>query len=85
MYSINIPIIKEKLMLGNDIIYFNVIDISTTDCNNHVMEQREIRFGITPIEISISRHYKQCTKIGLNLCNRFSLNIEFVYEKPKNR
>ena len=84
MYSINIPTIKEKLMLGNDIIYFNIIDISTTDCNNHTMEQREIRFGIIPIEISISRHYKQCTKIGINFGSRFALNLEFIYEKPKN-
>jgi len=84
MYSISLPSIKERIMWGNDIIYFNIIDISTTDSNNHTMEQQEIRIGLKPIELTISRHYKQCTKIGINI-NRFAFNMEFVYEKPQKQ
>ena len=48
------------------------------------MEQQEIRIGLKPIELTISRHYKQCTKIGINI-NRFAFNMEFVYEKPQKQ
>ena len=41
MYSMNVPKIKETLSLGNDIIGLKIIDISTTDSENHTRQQKE--------------------------------------------
>ena len=56
MYSIKLPQIKERVSIGNDLIGFNILDITTTDSENHTMGQREIRLTISPLDFEISHH-----------------------------
>ncbi len=76
-YSIELPKVKERIKLGNDIIGFVVIDVET-QMQGYKSKQREIRLGINPIQFEITHHFKQCLKFGLSL-NRFALRTEFQY------
>jgi len=82
MYSIQLPKIKERISLGNEIIGFNVLDITTTDSENHTMGQREIRLIINPLHFEISHHYRKCITFGIKIF-RFALRIEISYGKSE--
>ena len=82
MYSIKLPQIKERVSIGNDLIGFNILDITTTDSENHTMGQREIRLTISPLDFEISHHYKKCITFGVKIF-RFALMTEISYGKSE--
>jgi len=82
MYSIHLPKIKEKINWGNDSIRFTILDINTTDSENHTMFQREINFTINPIQIQISYHHKKCLSIAFKIF-KYSLSVEVDYGKSE--
>lgn len=78
MYSINMPKIEETVSIGNDIIYFQVLNISTTDSENKETHQKEIRLKLTPVSLEYSHHYKDSLVFAIRIFNKsISLRIEY--------
>jgi hypothetical protein len=82
MYSINMPKIKETLSLGNDIIGLKIIDISTTDSENHTRQQKEARIQINPLCLEYSHHYKDSLVFGVSIFKK-SISIRIKYGKSE--
>ena len=79
MYNIELPKIKERVNWGNDTIRFIIIDV-TTQMKGYTSKQREIRFGITPIQIEITHHFGEIVKFGFSIF-RFAIRSEIQYGK----
>ena len=84
MYSIKLPNIKEKVNWGNDTINFIILDINTTDSENHTMFQREINFTLRPAQIQVLYHHKKCISVAFKIF-KYSLSTEIGYgESTRN-
>ena len=77
--NIQLPVIKERINWGNEIIGFIILDI-TTQMDNHFAKQREIRFVIHPLQLEISHHYKDCIRVGFSIFH-YALRSEIKYGK----
>jgi uncharacterized membrane protein YeiH len=78
-YNVELPVIKERINWGNDIVGFVVLDI-TTQMPGGTSRQREIRLGITPLQFEITHHFGQILKFGLSIFN-FAIRSEIQYGK----
>ena len=77
--NIQLPVIKERINWGNEIIGFIILDI-TTQMDNHFAKQREIRFVIHPLQLEISHHYKDCICVGFSI-SHYTFRFEIKYGK----
>ncbi len=80
MYSVGMPNITEKVMLGNDTIGFNILDIETEDSSRNTIKQREIRLYVNPVYLEVSHHYGRCIKLGVKIF-RLAIRTEISYGK----
>ena len=78
-YNIELPVIKERVNWGNDIIGFVIIDV-TTQIEWYTSKQREIRFGISPLQIEITHHFGEIIKFGISMF-KFAIRSEIQYGK----
>tara|TARA_Y100000590_G_scaffold424431_1_gene531342 strand:- start:8613 stop:8867 length:255 start_codon:yes stop_codon:yes gene_type:complete len=76
---VQLPVIKERINWGNDIIGFIILDIET-QMENYISQQREIRFLINPLKLEISHHYKNCIRFGFSIF-RYGFAYEIKYGK----
>lgn len=79
-YNVELPIIKERINWGNDIFGFVVIDV-TTQMPNYTSKQREIRLGISPLQIEITHHFGQIIKFGISIFENYAIRSEIQYGK----
>lgn len=82
MYSINLPKINERIMIGGDICSFSILDINTTDSSNHNMFQREIYLTLKPLQIQLSYHAKKCISISIKIF-KLTFRTEIDYGKSR--
>jgi len=75
-----LPKITERISIGNDIIGFNILDISTKDSEQNDITQREIRFWLTPLSFEISHHHRNCIQFGIRIL-RYAIKTEVNYGK----
>jgi hypothetical protein len=78
-YNIELPVIKERVNWGNDIIRFIIIDV-TTQMQGYTSKQREIRLGISPLQIEITHHFGEIIKFGISIL-KFAIRSEIQYGK----
>ena len=76
---VQLPVVKERINWGNDIIGFIVLDI-TTQMENYISKQREIRLVIYPLQLEISHHFNDCIKFGFSIFH-YACRSEIKYGK----
>ena len=78
---IQLPVVKERINWGNDVFGFIVLDI-TTQMENHITKQREIRLIVHPIQLEISHLFHDCIRFGISIFS-YALRYEINYGKKE--